>query len=60
MLGRKNQPKKYYMRKTCGECEFRDYGTDSHFVCQEGDEDNWFRVRSKDMACPKFRIKKGQ
>ena len=31
--------KKHY----CGECYFRDYGTDSHYVCQEGDESNWLR-----------------
>lgn len=58
MLGRKDQPKKYYMKHTCGECEFRNYGTDTHYVCYEGDtKDVWFRVRRKDMACPKFRKK---
>ena len=46
--------KKHY----CGECYFRDYGTDSHYVCQEGGEDNWFRVRKDTPACPKFRRKK--
>jgi len=46
--------KKHY----CGECYFRDYGTDSHYVCQEGGEENWFRVRKNTPACPKFKRKK--
>ena len=41
--------------KTCGECYWRDYGTDNHYVCQEGD--NWFRVNSKESACPKLKKK---
>ena len=55
MLGRKNQPKKYYGTKSCGECRFRQFGTDSHYVCKEGDSSNWFRVRKDGLACPKFR-----
>lgn len=43
--------------KICGECYWRDYGTDSHFVCQEGDKNNWFRVNRKSPACPKFKRK---
>ena len=44
-------------KRTCGECYFRDYGTDTHYVCQEGGEDNWFRVRRDSPACDHFKEK---
>ena len=34
---------------TCGTCLFRDYGTDSHYVCKVGD--CWFRVNQNYSAC---------
>ena len=46
---------KNWKSKTCGECYWRDYGTDSHFVCKESDDPkNYFRVRKTDLACKYF------
>lgn len=45
--------------KICLNCKFRDYGTDSHYVCTykvKRPEQGYFRVRQKDH-CDKWRAK---
>jgi len=49
--------RKNYEKYTCGNCNWRDYGTNTHYVCKEGDKDNWFGVTRTERACPKFRKK---
>jgi hypothetical protein len=40
-------------KKSCGKCKFREYGTDSHYVCKakvKREQQGWFRVRATDLC----------
>ena len=46
------KPEKKEILPTCKDCLFRDYGTDSHWVCKCSDY--WFRVNEEHPICCQF------